>query len=248
MQSALNNVHAQQQQARLGTFDKDAATTGAAAVPEGSVRAATSAQALQQTPRMAHAHGREIPVYGADDRQLGIIQRSLERLPAEHAAAIPRVIVADQISRDPRYRGGGATVPEHDGTGRCRLEVTTAALTEQSIREYEVGPNRPQEQASADQLVSQHVLHEAAHIASQDGRQELARGANADNLGHVVYRGRNRGTDPRGEPYERFAVAYGQYLLDPKGFRELDPQAAATVERCMAEAHARLMERAPPGP
>jgi hypothetical protein len=181
-----------------------------------------------QQPTNLSVHGVDIPVYGANAQELSTIRRTLERLPASHLRAIPRIVIADTIANGNRTTGGNSIdearaehlsriVPfrELHDTGlrqQARLEVTRAALN------------------GAGDGLSSTLLHETGHFV--DWHYRLSGRISPDQLGDIRYGGVNRAgsSDPRGPVPERFADAYSAHFRG----RLHDRAARATVERVLA--------------
>lgn len=198
-----------------------------------------SLRAMTTVPQTVRANGVDVPVYGATPEELGLIQRTLERLPRPHVEAIPRIVVADTVAHGqirrggnsisdrqaerqldgPRYRerlereGAGELLQRESGLGR--LELTHAAL--------QAALRRGDQTSGA-------LLHETAHFANL--QHHFTRGITPDDLGEITYTGNNNPEgDPRGPVPERFADAYMQYFQG----RLRDPAALSTMNRVIGE-------------
>lgn len=157
----------------------------------------------------ADAHGVSITVRalasGAQGRlQLGIIEKTLQRLPSAHVHAIPEIVLGDTVGHG-RVSQGGNTVAT--GNTINRVELTYWCF------EHRLTPEG----------WCNCLFHEAGHVATH------AFGAGNrvtdQQLAHIRYTGVNRDTR-----YERFAVAYQRYFENPRRFALEEQTAARAIE------------------
>lgn len=198
-----------------------------------------SLRALTTAPTTIRANGVDVPVHGATPEELGLIQQTLERLPASHIRSIPRIVVADtaahgsirnagnsinqtrveQLMDDPGYRrqltrDGLGELFSREASSLTRLELTHANLRSALQQGLNVSPT---------------LLHETAHWV--DGEFGLSGRIHPDQLGGVVSGSIHNPTgDPRGVVMERFANAYSQYY---RGILS-DPVALPTMRRVLS--------------
>lgn len=197
-----------------------AGVEGAATPATASAGCATVSEALATPARDVTVHGRTFHIHGADERQAAIIERSLERVPADHIHTIPETFaVADTIGGG-RTSGGNTVI---HGNDRDHIEISTRSLSESG------DPARPGYRPITEDGVSRTVLHECGHAVTHAGEHGGLSWRTRDALSTISAAGpESRMAE------ERFAQGYMYYVLgdtDPRGVRGLTDAQRTSMER-----------------